>query len=122
MARVLIVDDEPHVIALYGAILEAAGHTPELSLAAEEAIVRLVHHTYDAVITGWRLDGGTGAAVITAAKARGFPVIVVSSYVAEAFQEGSSTADLYLEKPITPEELITAVNDFARKTYRSAAG
>lgn len=122
MARVLIVDDEPHVIALYGAILEAAGHTPELSLAAEEAALKLLDHTYEAVITGWRLDAGTGAAVIAAAKARSIPVIVVSNYVAEAFQAGSAMADLYLEKPIKPEELITAVNDFARRTYRSASG
>jgi len=66
--------------------LKTAGHTPELSLAAEEAVLTLRDHAYDVVITGWRLDAGTGVAVIEAAKSRGIPVIVVSGYIAEAFR------------------------------------
>ena len=37
------------------------------------------------------------------------PVVVVSGYVAEAYQSAEPLADLYLEKPVNPEELVTIV-------------
>jgi DNA-binding response OmpR family regulator len=42
------------------------------------------------------------------------PVVVVSGYVSEAFQAPEPLADLYLEKPINPEELVTIVNELLK--------
>jgi DNA-binding response OmpR family regulator len=42
------------------------------------------------------------------------PVVVVSGYVAEAFQAAEPLADLYLEKPVNPEELVTIVNELLK--------
>jgi len=46
------------------------------------------------------------------------PVVVVSGYVAEAFQAAEPLADLYLEKPVNPEELVTIVNELLKTQGR----
>ena len=115
MARILCVDDEPHVVTLKCAILEAAGHVVTASTSAHDAIEKLEANTYDAVVTDWRLGDANGRAVVQAAKNHSsMPVVVVSGYVAEAFQAAEPLADLYLEKPVNPEELVTIVNELLK--------
>jgi two-component system response regulator HydG len=119
MARILCVDDEPNVVALKCAILEAAGHTVTASTSAHDAIEKLASNTYDAVVTDWRLGDADGSAVVQAAKAHsGTAVLVVSGYVTEAFQATEPLADLYLEKPVNPKELVTIVNELLKTSDR----
>ena len=120
MAKILCVDDEPHVVTLKCAILEAAGHDVTPSTSAKDAISKLAHDSYDAVVTDWRLGDANGRAVVQAAKSTStMPVVVVSGYVAEAFQAAEPLADLYLEKPVNPEELVTIVNELLKSTERA---
>lgn len=122
MARILCVDDEPHVVTLKCAILEAAGHQVTPATSAHEAIQKLQRNTYDAVVTDWRLGDANGRTVVQAAKGQStMPVVVVSGYVAEAFQAAEPLADLYLEKPVNPEELVTIVNELLKTAERPAA-
>src|SRR5581483_3769649 len=122
MARILCVDDEPHVVTLKCAILEAAGHQVTPSGSARDAIDKLQHAAYDAVVTDWRLGDASGRAVVQAAKTHATtPVVVVSGYVAEALQAAEPLADLYLEKPVNPEELVTIVNELLKSSERSAS-
>ena len=115
MAKILCVDDEPHVVNLKCAILEAAGHTVTASTSARDAMDKLKKNTYDAVVTDWRLGDDSGRSVVQAAKSHSrMPVVVVSGYVAEAFQAAEPLADLYLEKPVNPEELVTIVNELLK--------
>src|SRR5579884_3287650 len=119
MSKILCVDDEPHVVTLKCAILEAAGHDVTPATSAREAIDKLQHESYDAVVTDWRLGDANGRAVVQAAKSTSsVPVVVVSGYVAEAFQAAEPLADLYLEKPVNPEELVTIVNELLKNQDR----
>ena len=121
MARILCVDDEPHVVTLKCAILEQAGHTVTASTSAHDAIDKLRHASYDAVVTDWRLGDADGRVVVEAAKRNAStPVVVVSGYVAEAFQAAEPLADLYLEKPVNPEELVTIVNELLKSGDKAA--
>ena len=121
MARILCVDDEPHVVTLEMRDPGAAGHTVTASTSARDAIEKLASNTYDAVVTDWRLGDGDGRAVVQAAKTHSaMPVVVVSGYVAEAFQATEPLADLYLEKPVNPEELVTIVNELLKTGDRPA--
>jgi len=114
MARILCVDDEPHVVTLKCAILEQAGHTATASTSVRDAIDKLQHTAFDAVVTDWRLGDGDGRGVVAAAKKHShMPVVVVSGYVAEAFHT-EPLADLYLEKPVNPEDLVTIVNELLK--------
>ncbi len=115
MAKILCVDDEPNVVTLKCRILEAAGHVVTPATSANDAIAKLEHNVYDAVVTDWRLGDNVGRAVVQAAKSHStMPVVVVSGYVAEAFQAAEPLADLYLEKPVNPEELVTIVNELLK--------
>ena len=121
MAKILCIDDEPHVVTLKCAILEAAGHSVTPSSSAHDAIEKLKTNEYDAVVTDWRLGDANGRAIVQAAKSHSsVPVVVVSGYVAEAFQAAEPLADLYLEKPVNPEELVTIVNELLKTSERSA--
>lgn len=121
MSKILCVDDEPHVVRLKCAILEAAGHTVTAATSAHEAVDKLNTDEYDAVVTDWRLGDDSGRVVVQAAKSHStMPVVVVSGYVAEAFQAAEPLADLYLEKPVNPEELVTIVNELLKTSERSA--
>jgi two-component system KDP operon response regulator KdpE len=121
MSKILCVDDEPHVVKLKCAILEAAGHNVTPAMSAHDAIEKLETDTFDAVVTDWRLGDDSGRAVVQAAKSHStMPVVVVSGYVAEAFQAAEPLADLYLEKPVNPDELVTIVNELLKTSERSA--
>jgi two-component system response regulator HydG len=115
MAKILCVDDEPNVVKMKCAILEAAGHDVTSATSAHEALDKLKHSSYDAVVTDWRLGDANGRAVVEAAKDHtNVPVVVVSGYVNDAFQAAEPLADLYLEKPVNPEELVTIVNELLK--------
>ncbi|HXB62991.1 MAG TPA: response regulator [Acidobacteriaceae bacterium] len=111
MARILCVDDEAVAVRLKCAILERAGHTAISACSAEEAIAHLDAAVFDAVVTDWRLGEESGRAIVQAAKSHAsMPVVVVSGFVSEAFRAAEPAADLYLEKPVNPDELLKIIN------------
>lgn len=120
MAKILCVDDEPNIVRLKCTILEAAGHQATPSTSAQDAIQKLEQNSYDAVVTDWRLGDANGRAIVQAAKNNStMPVVVVSGYVAEAFQAAEPLADLYLEKPVNPDELVTIVNELLKTSEKT---
>jgi DNA-binding NtrC family response regulator len=70
------------------------------------------------VVTDWRLGSSSGHSVVMAANQAATPVVVVSGYVGEAYQAAKPLADLYLEKPANPEELVTIVNELLKANGR----
>jgi DNA-binding response OmpR family regulator len=115
VANILCVDDDAGVVAVKKAILEQAGHTVASSNSVEDAVRALRRQTYDAVVTDWRLGEGNGRAIVQAARANAsVPVVVVSGYVSEAFQAAEPLADIYLEKPVDPHELVQILDTLLR--------
>ena len=122
MAKILCVDDEPHIVMLKCRILEQAGHTVLVATSIQEAIEKLQTDSFDAVVTDWRMGDGNGRAVVEAAKMHAtVPVVVVSGYMTEAFQAAEPLADLYLEKPVNPEELVMSVNELLKTGSRTTS-
>lgn len=122
MARILCVDDEPAAVSLKRVILTRAGHDVTSCNTAEDAISRLKEISFDAVVTDWRLGEERGRAIVEATKAySSAPVVVVSGFVSEAFQAAEPLADMYLEKPVNPEELIQILDALLRTNSRHEA-
>ena len=115
------MDDEQSTVTLKCAILKAAGHEVTASTSARDAIEKLQHNEYDAVVTDWRLGDANGRSIVQAARTHTtMPVVGVSGYVAEAFQAAEPLADLYLEKPVNPEELVTIINELLKTSQHPA--
>jgi len=107
VARILCVDDDPVALALKQEILEKAGHEVTISPSVESAVLQLNNCVFDAVVTDWRMGTQNGHALLEMAKSRSdVPVIVVSGYVEEAMRGYEPFADIYLEKPVNPAELV----------------
>lgn len=107
VANILCVDDDIEVVAVKKTILEQAGHSVAACHSVESAVEELNRQSYDAVVTDWRLGEGRGRSIVQAARTSAkMPVIVVSGYMAEAFQAAEPLADIYLEKPADPLELV----------------
>ena len=122
MASILCVDDDPDAVALKQHILQDAGHAVTACVSADQALFELDNRSFDAVVTDWRLGNGVASAVIERAKSRArVPVIVVSGFVCEAFQAAAPLADLYLEKPVDPKELVSMLETLLQGRPRSSA-
>jgi DNA-binding response OmpR family regulator len=110
VAKILCVDDDPGAVAQKCAILERVGHEVTACSSAPEAIALLLTENFEAVVTDWKLGEDSGREILVAAKARErVPVVVVSGYCSEAFTATEPQADIYLEKPVDPEELVVIV-------------
>jgi len=55
--RVLVVDDEPHILHYMRATLEAWGHIPVVAMDGEEALARTAQDTFDLIISDLRMPG-----------------------------------------------------------------
>src|SRR5487761_1527165 len=110
MAKILCVDDEPNAVALKQTILERAGHAVTACCSAVDAIAMLKKEFFDAVVTDWKLGEDSAREILIAAKTRvEMPVVVVSGYCDDAFRAAEPQADIYLEKPVDPGELVAIV-------------
>lgn len=121
MASILCVDDDREAVALNQHILQSAGHAVAVCASVRQALSELDKRPFDAVVTDWRLGDGVGRPVIERAKSHApIPVIVVSNFVCEAFQAGAPLADLYLEKPVDPGELVSMLDTLLRGRPRNS--
>ncbi len=104
--RILLVDDEPNLRRVLGALLEQDGFEVHAEAAAEPALARVrasPSDTFDAVITDLRMPGMDGIALLRelAAVDPHLPVIVLTAHgtVDSAVQAVKLGAFDYLEKP-----------------------
>jgi DNA-binding response OmpR family regulator len=110
VAKILCVDDDSTASLSKRVVLQKAGHQVDICKSAEDAVSRLRADAYDALITDWRLTDGSARGIIQAARLKPETVvIVVSGFVGEAFQASGPPADLYLDKPVGPAELVMII-------------
>jgi DNA-binding NtrC family response regulator len=109
----LVVDDERSVTGALGLILRESGHEVATAHSVVEATQVLSECHIDLVITDYRLSDATGIDLITHIKSEtpDTEVILMTAYgsldiTIEAIKQG---AYYYLEKPYTPDRLLTLV-------------
>lgn len=123
LAHILSVDDDPAANEMKRVILDRAGHRVELCMSADSAVRRLAEVRFDALITDWRLGEVSARRVVQAARELGSEtlVVVISGFLAEAFQSQGPVADLYLDKPVDPSELLMILDTLLRGRGKETA-
>lgn len=118
MKRILIVDDEPHVIRVMRMALENAGYHVDDACNGLQALEYLQDHHPDVVITDIDMPCIDGQELCRQIKQnmpdRGFRIYVLTSRAENEHREWSSNIDnlSFLEKPVSIRRLVAALHDY----------
>jgi CheY-like chemotaxis protein len=110
---ILVVDDEPDLVANCERLLQRAGHESLRAHTGPDAIALIDRERPDLVVADLRLPGVDGLAV--ARHARGhvppIPVILITAYDSPQARAGAreSGASIYLAKPFANAAFLDAV-------------
>ena len=120
--KVLVVDDEPAMVGVIGAILGGAGHRIVAAYDGLEALRRFREEDPDLVLLDLAMPGLDGAVVCREIRAiSDAPIIVISgesdlTVTVELLEAG---ADDYLRKPFRGEELLARTRAVMRRARRT---
>jgi EAL domain-containing protein (putative c-di-GMP-specific phosphodiesterase class I) len=116
--RILVVDDEPTLLEVVGAMLIEAGWQVDTAPDGREAIPFVDANRYDVVLSDIDMPGLNGVQLLREIRARDLdvPVLLITGHpridtAVEALEHGALR---YLQKPVRERDLLTAVEDAAR--------
>lgn len=112
-ARILVVEDDPHMMCGLTAAIRREGHEVEGAADVSEAFKKLSSDSYHLVLTDLKMPGGTGMQVLEEVKKRSelTPVIVITAFgtVEKAVEAMKAGAVDFIQKPFSFEELRAAI-------------
>ena len=111
MKHILIVDDAATVRLYYRNILEPAGYRVAEALNGLEALEKALNQSFDLYVVDLNMPKMDGYAFVKELRGRDLtqtPVVMVSTEAQQRDKEEAykSGANLYLIKPVKPEELL----------------
>src|SRR5215218_10692551 len=124
---VLVVDDEPHIVALVAYTLAKAGYRVATAKNGADALARANRETPALVVLDLMLPGMSGFEVLKKLRGRDHtrevPVLMLTARREEPDRiEGLSLgADDYLTKPFSPQELVLRVGAILRRVSAGGA-
>ena len=115
MARILIVDDDPHMRSVCSRVLSKAGHTVTCAEAGDQGLKEIGSsaNPFDVVVLDQLMPGMSGMETLAGIKAiaPGLPVIIITGSATEETAAeilGLGACDC-LPKPFIPEQLRNAI-------------
>jgi two-component system, NtrC family, sensor kinase len=120
--RVLVVDDEPHILHYMTATLEAWGHISVVASDGEEALVRASSEPFDLIISDLRMPRFGGREFYEELARRNPPMAARVVFSTGDTVRGDTLAFLetldrpYLHKPFSLAELRTLLADVVQET------
>ncbi|WP_431801418.1 response regulator transcription factor [Microbacterium sp. bgisy203] len=125
MTRILIVDDEPHIVALVARALHADGYETVTADDGQAALDRALEGDVDLVILDVGLPSMDGFDVLRALRAQGvqIPVIMLTarSATSDAIDGLDAGASDYVPKPFSVAELMARVRSRLRERVTPTA-
>lgn len=117
--RVLLVEDQPKLLAFASRGLEEQGISVDACAHGDEAWLRATTHPYDALVLDIMLPGRDGLSILRGLRERGssVPVILLTarSALPERLEGLNLGADDYLTKPFFIEELAARLRTVVRR-------
>ena len=119
MTRVLVVDDDPNVVEVIAANLEAEGYTVETAADGNQAWNLLTTSPPDVVLLDWMLPGRSGIDLLAELRADAetheLPVVLLSAKARdeEIWAGWQAGANYYLTKPFRLEQLLYYLKELA---------
>ena len=120
MTRILCLDDEPEILKLLRAILEASGYECSCTVDSHEALTLLHTRSIDLLIQDMLRPDIRGEVMCQMIKddesLRHIPIVIASAYIdggKRMVVEGY--ADAFVSHPLGPSELLDAVENTLRK-------
>ncbi len=117
MARILVCEDEPDILALIVARLEREGHELSTAMDGEEGLRRALNEAPDVVVLDWMMPGLSGLEVCAALRAhpeaRRIRVLMLTARAQQSDIDAAFAAgvDDFMIKPFRPGELQERVAD-----------
>lgn len=122
--RVLIAEDEPHIVESLSFVLERAGHAVHASLDGEATLRELRAHRPDLLILDLMLPRLNGFEVLKAVKAdpalQSIPVLVLTAkgQAQDRRMVEQIGADAFMTKPFSNREIVERVGEIVGRPPR----
>ena len=124
--KVLVVDDDADIRTFASSVIENSGYTPIIASNGEEGISKIREEKPDAIILDILMPKESGIKMYREVKTdpelSDIPVIILSGIAQRTFirsqkalaEEGETVPEpeVYLEKPVEPEELAATLKRF----------
>lgn len=113
--RVLVVDDDQHVVRALSRMVRLLGHTANVATSVRAATTVLGQETFDVVLLDFQLDDGTALDLVTVCRAlHPVPRMIAITGAAlgrDAFLLGQRGVRAFLHKPVTMTGLAQALEE-----------
>jgi len=116
--KILLVDDEGLMLALYKAHIERAGYQLATAKSGEEGLEAAVREMPDLIVMDVIMTGMSGLAALRALKTnditKSIPVIIMTAAVSQQHAAARRESELggavrFLTKPISPPQLLAEI-------------
>jgi DNA-binding response OmpR family regulator len=119
MANILVVDDEPDVLAALGRALRIAGHNVSMAPDSTQALRLCADHSFDVVVLDYIMPSMSGIELLN--RIRGYHQtirsVIVSGKIDSQLSEDEVAgelrdrieADAYLHKPLNNQKLLDTI-------------
>lgn len=130
MTKILLVEDDPSIVANLTNLLEGEGFQVSSASGQEDALRLVDDIRFDLALLDISLPDGSGYAICSAIKAdspgninKETPVVFITAYDNEtsAVTGLDMGADDYITKPFRPRELVSRIRNILRRSGKSKA-
>jgi len=122
--RILFVDDDPEIRAIYRRMARVAGLHVDVAANGIEAIGFARHRAYAVVVTDWTMPSGGGEKLIdqlSRAQPQAVPLVVTGVRPAPVVTDAAGTPIEVINKPWSQRELLDAIRRAVARAGAAAA-